>query len=56
MKKKPHVIQEDVKTRHTAHWDWDYLTWDEIEYYLKETGVGEDQKIAFDKPHRHRFS
>jgi hypothetical protein len=41
MKKKPHVIQEDVKTRHTAHWDWDYLTWKEIEQRLSDAGVGE---------------
>ena len=41
MKKKPHVIQEDVKTRHTAHWDWDYLTWKELEQRLSDAGVGE---------------
>jgi hypothetical protein len=49
MKKKPRVYQEDVKTRHTAHWDWDYLTWKEIERRLKEAGVEEDQAIS---PHR----
>ena len=46
MKKKPRVYQEDVKTRHTAHWDWDYLTWKEIEHRLKEAGVGEDKQIT----------
>ena len=46
MKKKPHVIQEDVKTKHTAHWDWDYLTWKEIEQRLNETGIGEDKETV----------
>ena len=46
MKKKPHVIQEDVKTRHTAHWDWDYLTWEEIEQRLKEAGISEDKQFV----------
>ena len=46
MKKKPHVIQEDVKTRHTAHWDWDYLTWKEIEQRLSDAGVGEVSKTV----------
>ena len=41
MKKKPRVIQEEVKTKHTAHWDWDYLTWEEIEQQLKQAGVGQ---------------
>jgi hypothetical protein len=44
MKKKLHVIQEDVKTKHTAHWDWDYLTWKEIEQRLRDAGIGEDQQ------------
>ena len=46
MKKKPHVIQEDVKTRHTAHWDWDYLTWEEIEQRLKEAGISENKQFV----------
>jgi uncharacterized membrane protein YukC len=46
MKKKPRVIQEDVKTKHTAHWDWDYLTWEEIEQRLSEAGIGEDQQTV----------
>ena len=46
MKKKLRVYQEDVKTRHTAHWDWDYLTWEEIEQRLKEAGVEENQPIS----------
>jgi uncharacterized membrane protein YukC len=45
MKKKPRVYQENVKTRHTAHWDWDYLTWEQIEQRLKEAGVDEDKQI-----------
>ena len=46
MKKKPHVIQEDVKTRHTVHWDYDYLTWKEIEQRLSDAGVGEDKQTV----------
>jgi hypothetical protein len=46
MKKKPHVIQEDVKTKQTAHWDWDYLTWKEIEQRLSETGIDEDKETV----------
>ena len=44
MKKKLRVYQEDVKSRHTAHWDWDYLTWEEIENRLREANVGEDRQ------------
>ncbi|MGD2015723.1 MAG: hypothetical protein PVH37_18355 [Desulfobacterales bacterium] len=44
MKKKPRVIKETVKTRHTAHWDWDYLTWKEIEQRLGEAGIREDKQ------------
>ena len=55
MKKKPHVIQEDVKTKHTAHWDWDYLTWKEIEQRLSETGIGKDkQTVKNEKSHKKR--
>ena len=46
MKNKPHVIQEDVKTRHTAHWDWDYLPWKEIEQQLSEAGISEEKQIV----------
>jgi hypothetical protein len=46
MKRKPHVIQEDVKTRHTAHWDWDYLTWKEIEQRLSEAGTSQDKRTV----------
>ena len=45
MKRKLRIYQEDVKTRHTAHWDWDYFTWEEIEQQLIEAGVGEVKKI-----------
>ncbi len=56
MKKKPHVIREDVKTRHTAHWDWDYLTWKEIEHRLREAGIGEDKKsVQNKKPRKNRL-
>ena len=46
MKKKPRVYQEKAKIRHTAHWDWDYLSWEEIERRLKEAGVGPYRKAA----------
>jgi hypothetical protein len=45
MKRKLRIYQEDAKTRHTAHWDWDYLTWEEIEQRLKAAGVGEVKEI-----------
>ena len=52
MKKKPHVILEDVKTKHTAHWDWDYLTWKEIEQRLSEAGNAEvKQTVNNEKSH-----
>jgi len=43
MKKKLRVYQENVKTRHTAHWDWDYLTWQEIEDRLQKKKVAAHQ-------------
>ena len=46
MKRKLRIYQEGVKTRHTAHWDWDYFTWEEIEQQLKEAGVGEVKEIG----------
>jgi hypothetical protein len=49
MKKKPHVIKEAVKTKHTAHWDWDYLTRKEIEQRLSEAGVSQDKQIVKNK-------
>ncbi|MGD8291690.1 MAG: hypothetical protein PVF37_08285 [Desulfobacterales bacterium] len=44
MKKKLRVYKEDAKTRHTAHWDWDYLSWEEIENHLNEAGIGENNQ------------
>lgn len=44
MKKKLRVYQEDAKTRHTAHWDWDYLSWGEIENQLNEAGIGKNNQ------------
>ena len=49
MKKKPDVIKEAVKTKHTAHWDWDYLTWKEIEQRLSEAGISKDKQIIKSK-------
>ena len=45
MKRKLRIYQEDAKTRHTAHWDWDYFTWEEIEQQLNEAGFGEVKEI-----------
>jgi hypothetical protein len=42
-RKKLRVYKEDVKTQHTAHWDWDYLPWKEIERRLKEAGVHQEE-------------
>lgn len=57
MKRKLRIYQEDVKTRHTAHWDWDYFTWQEIEQRLKKAGVGETKEIrAVGKPREIRRS
>lgn len=30
------VYQEQVKTAHTTHWDWDYLPREDIERLLRE--------------------
>mgnify|MGYP000417493669 CR=1 FL=1 len=49
MKKKLRVYQEQTKTRHTAHWDWDYLTWKEIEQRLSEAGIREDKQSVKNK-------
>ena len=46
MKKKPRIIREDVKAKHTAHWDWDYLTWEEIEQRLQEAGISENKQFV----------
>jgi hypothetical protein len=57
MKKKLRVYQEEAKTRHTAHWDWDYLTWQEIEQRLKQAGVAEAPQVAQNRqPHIKRWS
>ena len=44
--KKLRVYKEDAKTRHTAHWDWDYLPWEEIERRLREGGVKEEGGVG----------
>ena len=57
MKRKLRVYQEDVKTQHTDHWDWDYLTWKEIEDRLNDAGVGKEKQIAQTvKSHKQRKS
>ena len=49
MKKKPRIIREDVKAKHTAHWDWDYLTWEEIEQRLSEAGIEDNKQTLKNK-------
>ena len=49
--KKLRVYKEDAKTRHTAHWDWDYLPWKEIERRLKEAGVRKDERVVRNGKH-----
>ena len=57
MKKKLRVYQEYVETRHTAHWDWDYLTWKEIEDRLEGAGACKEKQIAQTvKSHKQRKS
>lgn len=34
--KKFKIYQEEVKERHTSHWDWDYLSTEEIEALMDE--------------------
>ena len=49
MKKKPHIIREDAKAKHTAHWDWDYLTWEEIEQRLSDAGIDDNKQTLKNK-------
>ncbi len=30
------IYQDEVKERHTSHWDWDYLSTEEIEALMDE--------------------
>lgn len=34
--KKFKIYHDEVKDRHTSHWDWDYLSTEEIEALLDE--------------------
>lgn len=34
--KKFKIYQDEVKERHTSHWDWDYLSTEEIEALMDE--------------------
>jgi len=45
-KKNLRVYKEDVKTRHTAHWDWDYLPWKEVERRLQEADIKVEGNVA----------
>lgn len=35
-KRKFKVYQEEAKTRQTSHWDWDYMSTEEIEALMAE--------------------
>jgi hypothetical protein len=32
---KTRIYSEDVKTKHTTHWDWDYLTQAQLEEMIR---------------------
>lgn len=34
--KKFKIYQDEIKTRHTSHWDWDYLSTEELEALMDE--------------------
>lgn len=40
------VYQEQVKTAHTTHWDWDYLRREDIERLLRERAHQERARRA----------
>jgi hypothetical protein len=56
MKKKKRIFQENIKTQHTDHWNWDYFTAEEIEERLKEAGVGPYKKAANGVKRRSAYS
>lgn len=35
-KKQWKIYQEEAKTRQTSHWDWDYMSREELEAAMKE--------------------
>lgn len=35
-KKQWKIYQEEAKTRQTSHWDWDYMSREELETAMKE--------------------
>ena len=50
-KKKVRVIREDVKERHTSHWDLDYLSREELERLMtpnRESGEARDTEAEPD--------
>lgn len=36
MPKQMKLYQEEAKTRHTSHWDWDYMTTAEFNTLMRE--------------------
>jgi len=41
-KVKKRVIREDVKDKHTSHWDQDMLSWSELESLMQPTSIQSD--------------
>jgi hypothetical protein len=37
------VYEEEAKTRRTTHWDWDYLSSEEIDALAEDAGGGGDR-------------
>lgn len=43
-KKKPRIHYEQVKARHTSHWDWDYMPHSELEKLLQTSESPPDRQ------------
>jgi len=52
--KKSKMFREEVKDRHTTHWDLDYISQDELERLMmkERPGVGPENGNSGDKPRR----
>ena len=45
-RKKPRIHFEQVKARHTSHWDWDYLPHSELEKLMQSSESFPDRHRA----------
>lgn len=45
-RRKPAVYEEQVKTAHTTHWDWDYLHREEIDQLFRDRAREEHTERA----------